>query len=247
MDEKQSRLAVWGLRIAILALVVLAISIVGLRFHLLAFSIPLKGIAVAGLMAIVGLLVSLVGLIITATGRKTGVVTALVGVAIAVIAATPFSTSFLKARSVPPIHDISTDLTNPPQFVAVVPQRAASPNALDRAEPADLAEQQAKAYPDVVPLKLDAQPGKVFDAARDVVHDMGWALDAATPETGLIEATATTSLLHFKDDVVIRITAIDKGTQVDMRSVSRVGMSDLGANAARIEAFMAALKAKLAS
>ncbi len=247
MGGNQSRLATWGMRVSILALVILAISIVGLRFHLLAFSIPLKGIAVAGLVALVGLLVSLIGLVVTATGRKTGLMTALVGVVIAVVAATPFSTSFMKARSVPPIHDISTDLINPPQFVAVVPLRATSPNALDRAEPADLAEQQTKAYPALAPLTVEAQPGKVFDAARDVVHDMGWALDAATPETGLIEATATTSLLHFKDDVVIRITETDTGSKVDMRSVSRVGMSDLGANAARIEAFFAALKAKLAS
>ena len=77
---------------------------------------------------------------------------------------------------------------------------------------------------------------------------MGWELVASTPDTGLIEATATTNLLHFKDDVAIRITKTDAGGSIlDVRSVSRVGMSDLGANAARIEAFIAALKAKLAS
>lgn len=247
MDGNQSRLAVWGMRVAALALAILVLSIIGLRFHLMEFRTPLMGIAVAALVGLLGLLVSLVGLFVTVTGRKTGAATALVGVVVAVVAAAPFAASFPKARSVPPIHDISTDLVNPPQFVAVVPLRAMAPNRLDRAEPADLAEQQAKAYPSLAPLMVETQPGKVFDAARDVIHDMGWELVAAAPETGLIEATATTSLLHFKDDVVIRITETDTGSKVDMRSVSRVGMSDLGANAARIQAFFAALKAKLAS
>lgn len=248
MNEDQSRLAGWGMRLAILALVVLLACIVGLRYDLLAFRIPLMGIALAGLLGVIALILSVIGLVVALTGRKTGAPVALAGIVIAVIAATPFSTAFVKGRSVPPIHDISTDLANPPQFVAVVPLRAGSPNALDRSEPADLAEQQAKAYPNLAPLPVDAPPGKVFEAARDVVHDMGWTLVAATPETGLIEATASTTLLNFRDDVAIRVTesATSGGSIVDVRSVSRVGMSDLGANAARIEAFLDALKKKLA-
>ncbi len=246
MNENQSRLAAWGSRLAILGLVVLIASILILRFDLMAFRLPLLGIAVAGLLGIVALIVSLIGLVSVLRGKRTGLATALIGIVVALVAATPFTTSFMKGRSVPPIHDITTDLANPPQFVAIAELRASSPNPLDRKEPADLAEQQAKAYPSLAPVALDALPGKTFEAARDVVHDMGWELVAATPETGLIEATATTSLLHFKDDVAIRITETDAGGSiVDVRSVSRVGMSDLGANAARIDAFIAALKAKL--
>tara|TARA_R110000868_G_scaffold47354_2_gene155441 strand:+ start:1546 stop:2289 length:744 start_codon:yes stop_codon:yes gene_type:complete len=244
----QSRLAIWGSRLAILALVVLLASILTLRFDLMAFRTPLMGIAVAGLVGLIALVVSLAGLVIVLRGKRAGLSTAVIGIVGALVAATPFTTSFVKARSVPPIHDITTDLANPPQFVAIVPLRAEAANPLDRAEPADLAAQQAKAYPALAPVALDALPGKVFEAARDVVHDMGWELVSAAPDTGLIEATATTSLLHFKDDVAIRITETDAGGSiVDLRSVSRVGMSDLGANAARIDAFIAALKAKLAS
>tara|TARA_R110000868_G_scaffold63367_8_gene191388 strand:+ start:2379 stop:3122 length:744 start_codon:yes stop_codon:yes gene_type:complete len=244
----QSRLAIWGSRLAILALAVLFISIVALRFDLMAFRTPLLGIAVAGLLGLIALIVSLIGLISVLRGKRLGLTTALIGIVVALVAATPFTTSFMKGRSVPQIHDISTDLANPPQFVAIVPLRAEAPNSLDRAEPADLAEQQAKAYPALAPVALDALPGKTFEAARDVVNDMGWELVSAAPDAGLIEATATTSLLHFKDDVAIRITETDAGGSiVDVRSVSRVGMSDLGANAARIDAFSAALKAKLAS
>jgi uncharacterized protein (DUF1499 family) len=233
------------MRIAVVALVVLVLGIVGNRYELVQFKIALLAIAIAGLIGLLGALVSLVGLVFAFRGGKSGALLALVGIVVGIIALTPLGTSFVKGRSVPPIHDITTDLSNPPQFVAIVPLRATSPNPLDRALPADLAELQAKAYPDLAPLSLQEQPGKVFDAAREVAHDMGWEIVAATPETGLIEATATTSLLRFKDDIVVRVVERDAATVVDVRSVSRVGMSDLGTNAARIRAYLSALKSKL--
>ncbi|HEY4343143.1 MAG TPA: DUF1499 domain-containing protein [Parvibaculum sp.] len=241
----QSRAAVWGMRIGVVALILLALAIIANRYELVVFKFAILGIAIAGALGIIAVIVSLIG-IVRVLGGKAGMGIAIAGVVLGLIAATPFTTSFVKGRSVPPIHDITTDLSNPPQFVAVVPLRATSPNPLDRAAPADLAALQAKAYPDLAPLKLQEQPGKVFDAARDVAHDMGWEIVAATPETGLIEATATTSLLRFKDDIVVRVVEPDAGTVVvDVRSVSRVGMSDLGTNAARIRAYLSALKAKL--
>ena len=241
----QSKTARWGLRVAVLALVVLALSIIALRYELLAFRLPLLGIAVAGAVGLVALILSLVGLFATLTGRKSGTLVAVLGVVIAVVAMLPLSTSFIKGRSVPPIHDITTDLANPPQFVAVVPLRVGV-NPINRKEPANLAELQAKAYPTLVPQQFNVPAGVVYDAARDVARDMGWNIVAATPETGLIEATATTGLLRFKDDVVIRVVENGAGATLDIRSVSRVGMSDLGTNAKRIETFLAALKAKLA-
>ncbi|WP_293551160.1 DUF1499 domain-containing protein [Parvibaculum sp.] len=233
------------MRIAVVALVVLVLGIVGNRYELVQFKIALLAIAIAGLIGLLGALVSLAGLVFAFRGGKSGALLALVGIVVGIIALTPLGTSFVKGRSVPPIHDITTDLSNPPQFAAIVPLRATSPNPLDRASPADLAELQAKAYPDLAPLSLQEQPGKVFDAAREVAHDMGWEIVAATPETGLIEATATTSLLRFKDDIVVRVVERDAATVVDVRSVSRVGMSDLGTNAARIRAYLSALKTKL--
>ncbi|MGV8998351.1 MAG: DUF1499 domain-containing protein [Parvibaculaceae bacterium] len=241
----QSKLALWGLRVAILALVVLVVSILALRYELLAFRVPLLGIAVAGLLGFVGLVLSLIGLIITLGGKRTGTLGALVGVIIAVVAMVPFTTSYVKGSKVPRIHDISTDLVSPPEFVAIVPLRAGA-NPLDRKDPADLSDLQAKAYPTLVTQEFNVPAGVVFDAARGVAHDMGWEIVASTPDTGLIEATATTGLLRFKDDVAIRVVENGSATKVDVRSVSRVGQSDLGTNAARIEAFLAALKAKLA-
>jgi uncharacterized protein (DUF1499 family) len=246
MAGDQSRTVVWGSRLAFLALIVLLLSVTGLRWHLVAFRTPLLGIAVAGLVGIVALLVTLFGFISVARGHKSGLSTALVAAVMAIIAATPLTVSFFKMRGVPAIHDITTDLTNPPQFSAVVALRGDGSNPLDRKVPADLAALQQKAYPDLAPMEVNIPPGKVFEAAREVVHDMGWTVDAATPETGMIEATATTPLLRFMDDVAIRITETDHGSRVDMRSVSRVGKSDLGTNAARIFKFETALMQKIA-
>lgn len=141
-----------------------------------------------------------------------------------------------KARSVPPIHDISTDLENPPAFDAILPLRADAPNPAAYGGP-EVAEQQREAYPDIETLTFDRAPAVVFDAAQAAARDMGWEIVAADPTEGHIEAVATTPWFGFKDDVVVRIEAENGRTAVDVRSVSRVGRSDLGANAARIRAF----------
>ncbi len=149
------------------------------------------------------------------------------------------------ARSVPPIHDITTDVTDPPQFVDVLPLRADAPNSADYAGDSIAALQQA-AYPDVQPLTVSAPPADVFAAAREAADAMGWDLVAADSATGRIEATATTTWFGFKDDIVVRVRAEGTGTRVDVRSVSRVGRSDVGANAARIRAYVQALTERVA-
>lgn len=244
--EDRSRAAVWGSRIGIAAIVLLVLAIAANHMGLLGYKLPLMGIAGGALLGLIAILTSLVGLIIALRG-KGGAGVALLGVVLGVVAAAPVATTLVAGRSVPRIHDITTDLSNPPQFDAVVALREGAPNALDRATPPDLAEQQQKAYPDLATLTVSEQPGKVYEAALETAKQMGWTIDASTPEKGLIEATAVTKLIGFKDDVAIRVTETEGGAAVDVRSVSRVGMSDLGANAKRIRAYLAALKAKLAA
>lgn len=140
------------------------------------------------------------------------------------------------ARGLPAIHDISTDLANPPQFEAVLPFRAGAPNSLD-VDPA-VAEQQRLAYPDLVTRVVPRGAGDVFDAAVDAARDMGWEVVSADRARGRIEATASTRWFGFKDDVVVRLSPDGAGTRVDVRSVSRVGRGDLGANAQRIRDFL---------
>lgn len=141
-----------------------------------------------------------------------------------------------RAASVPPIHDITTDLDNPPEFQAVVPLRADAPNSLER--PDTLAAQQREGYPNLVPLTLSMTPDQAYDRALALVQDKGWEIVTADRSAGRIEATDTTRFFGFKDDVVIRITPWGSGARVDLRSVSRVGRSDVGTNARRIEDFM---------
>ena len=146
------------------------------------------------------------------------------------------------ARRVPPIHDITTDLAEPPAFVAVLPLRAGSPNKAEYGGDSVAAQQRA-GYPDLGPLRVAAPPGLAFRRAADAARAMGWELVAADSAAGRVEATATTRWFGFKDDVVVRVRPDGAGSRVDVRSVSRVGGSDVGANAARIRAYLARVAA----
>jgi uncharacterized protein (DUF1499 family) len=146
---------------------------------------------------------------------------------------------FMTARSVPPIHDISTDTANPPTFDAVVPLRKDAPNPLEYTQ--DVAAQQRAAYPDIKPLILEIPAAQVFDRASRAANEAGWEIVASSADTWRIEATDTTPFFGFKDDVVVRLTPIGTRTVVDVRSVSRVGRSDIGTNARRIRDYLAAL------
>jgi uncharacterized protein (DUF1499 family) len=144
-------------------------------------------------------------------------------------------------RALPFIHDITTDTQNPPLFVDVVPLRADAKNPVEYAGE-EVASQQRSGYPDIQPVDLPSPVESTFASALEIARNMGWDIVAQEPGEGRIEATATTQWFGFKDDVVIRIKATPSGSRLDMRSKSRVGRSDVGANAARIRKFVAALK-----
>jgi uncharacterized protein (DUF1499 family) len=145
-----------------------------------------------------------------------------------------------EVRVVPAINDISTDTRNPPAFVALIPSRAGVtvPPGYPGGETAD---KQRRAYPDIRPLDLPVPPTTAFARALDAAKGMGWQIAAADAAAGRIEATATTPWFGFRDDVVIRVAAAPAGSRIDVRSVSRVGKSDLGTNAKRIRAYLAKL------
>jgi uncharacterized protein (DUF1499 family) len=144
-----------------------------------------------------------------------------------------------QARRVPPIHDITTDLERPPKFVAVLPLREGAPNPATYGG-SEVADAQRRSYPDIKPLMLNVPPATAYNRAlASAVHGMGWQLVAADSTAGRIEATATTPWFGFKDDVVILIRPDGSGSRIDVRSVSRVGRSDLGVNAQRIRTYLA--------
>ncbi|MGM8899411.1 MULTISPECIES: DUF1499 domain-containing protein [unclassified Psychrobacter] len=141
------------------------------------------------------------------------------------------------AKNVPPIHDISTDLTNPPKFVAIVPLRADAPNPVEYAGE-ETAKQQRNAYPELQTLTYTQSKSELVKATEQAAVNLGWDLVNVDASTGIVEATDSTTWFGFKDDIVIRVT--DEGGEhlVDIRSKSRVGGSDLGTNAERIRSFI---------
>src|SRR5436190_14093134 len=129
-------------------------------------------------------------------------------------------------RTVPSIHDITTDPDNPPAFVAVVPLREAASGNPAAYEGPRIAEQQRQAYSDIVPLNVAMAPGPAFNRALDTAQRLGWAIVAADDAAGRIEASEKTRWFGFTDDIVIRITPSGAGSRIDLRSSSRLGRSD---------------------
>lgn len=203
----------------------------------------------AGAAAVV---LSLIGLGATLPGgNRYGLIISLIGLAAGGVSAGYVGNQYFIVRTSPFIHDISTDLQNPPRFQAAVAAREAFASETgqemnDLRFDANVALQQQAGYPDIAPLTLNASPAEVFEKAEALVERNEWEFLAQDQQAGRIEATATTRFYKFKDDIVIRLTPTGTGTsvstRVDMRSASRVGLSDVGVNAARIKDFLAALK-----
>lgn len=141
-----------------------------------------------------------------------------------------------RAQRLPSIHDITTDLENPPAFQAILAKRADASNTLDR--PPQLTLMQREGYPDLAPITLPTPPAATFDRALAVAQASGWEIVTADKSTGRIEATDTTRWFGFTDDIVVRLTPWGAGTRVDVRSAARTGAGDLGRNASRIRRFL---------
>lgn len=145
------------------------------------------------------------------------------------------------AKTVPPIHDIATDLENLPSFSTLtIPE--------DNLRGVDTVENWKKlhreGYADLTGIMLDKPPAEVIAKAEELAKARGWTIESANPEAGRLEAVAYASYIRFEDIVVVRATDAGGGkTRVDMRSISRVGISDVGENAKRIRAFLADLQA----
>jgi len=148
--------------------------------------------------------------------------------------------SLVSAGNTPRIHDITTDTADPPVFTRAQQVRGPDANSLD-IKPDSIARQRA-AYPDLRTLHSSLSPGEAFDRALRVAGDLGWKVYYQDRATGSIEAVDTTRFMAFKDDVVIRIRGEGHGSLVDLRSVSRVGEGDVGANAKRIRTFLKAFQ-----
>ena len=234
-----------GLALAVLAPLTLALSAVGSRWDWWDFRtgfVLFRWALYGGLAAAVVCLTGLVLALLARAGRPALLSLAALAL-LAAVAVVPV-THLRGAGRVPPIHDITTDLEDPPRLVAVLPRRQGAPNPAEHAGPA-LAAQQRAGYPDLGPARFGAPPDRVFARAVEVARGLGWEIVAAVPAEGRLEATDRTRWFGFRDDVVVRVRPDGAGSRVDVRSVSRVGRSDLGTNARRIRAFGKALREAL--
>ena len=229
--------------VAVVGLGVLLLVATGLVYRRELWSLPTAFTVFkwAAWLGLAGALLSVVGLFAT---RPAGRRTVGFGLALLVAMATVWIPWSWKQRAggVPSIHDITTDTQDPPPFVAILPLRAGARNPAAYGGDSVAAKQRV-AYPDIVPVTLPVSPAVAFDRARAAAAAMGWTMVAADSASGRIEATAVTRFFGFKDDVVIRVRpAGPSASRVDVRSVSRIGSSDLGTNAARIREYMARLR-----
>lgn len=232
----------WLKRLSYLALVGFPLAVLGTRLGLFDFRVAFSGITYTVYLAVALVFLGLVVFFMQRKSNPDGAKAARWATIISLIPLLGIGTQLVTARSVPEIHNISTDMADPPVFTKIAEIRASTDNSLEY-DQEKLASVQQKAYPAVKTLVTTMSKAEAHERALVVSEALGWELVYEDVLAGIVEATETTALWAFKDDVVIRIREHESGgTAVDLRSVSRVGRSDLGANAKRIEKFLTAFE-----
>jgi uncharacterized protein (DUF1499 family)/uncharacterized membrane protein (DUF485 family) len=238
--EKEAREATWARRMALFFLQLLILTVVLHRFAGLGtpaavnlIGVSVIGMAIAVIIAVISLVRIWFGGQIGAAQDFGAIALGLIGLALPVY--------FLsKLVLLPPLTDVQTSPADPLQFTVLSADRPRDANPLTNPD-AEKAELQAEAYPDIGPMYLERSAPEVYALVNEAVGRLGWTVVVnETPgESGVgrIEATDSTMILGFTDDVVVRVKGDDAHTLIDMRSVSRYGMHDFGTNADRIRAF----------
>ena len=248
-DKRLSLIATLGFLIGIVSVGALFAAAFGYREGMWDYPFALLTIMkYTTYAALGGVVISLIGLgAVLPGGSRRGWLIALLGLIASGGASGYVLQQYYIVKTVPFIHDISTDTDNPPEFVAVLPIRESYGAA--RGEPMNpidytpaVALQQRAGYPDLGPLEVPADAADVLEKAEALAEAMEWEIVAVDAAAGRLEATATSRWFRFKDDIVVRLTTTGAGTRIDVRSVSRVGRSDVGQNAARIKEFLTALE-----
>lgn len=268
----RSKLASLALALSLLLPVWFMIAALGVKFGLWPWRLGLGVLIVqwgprlliaAAVVAVIALIAVLVR-----TPRR-GWQTALIALLIPALGFGYMGWVRTQSADIPPIHDVATDIADPPtpseRLLALRAADDANP-VLDMTAPLTAADAYQgprfarfgdknlgqvghEAYPAVRTLRVAAPPSAVFAAARKASSDMGWSLVSEDEVSGRIEATSETFWFGFKDDVIIRVrpAADGGGSLVDVRSISRVGLSDLGANARRIGSWRTRVSAELSN
>jgi len=241
-QEPASRLAIWARRMAVFSLPVALLAIVIERAGLFEIVPVLATFAAALIMATVAILLAAVAFVVIwrhgVEGLGAAATAMLIGIA---LLAYPAYLS-VKAYRLPAISDVTTDPIDPPRFETIgrLRSREANPVAYAGLYAAEL---QKAAYPDIVPLETTSNAKTAYEAAIAVIKKRRWnVVNEREPQPGrrdgYIEAVARTPVMGFRDDVAVRVRPAGQGARIDVRSASRYGRHDFGANATRVKALL---------
>lgn len=246
--KRDSRLAIWARRIALFCAQLLIVGVALHRFEAIGSMELTNLLAVSIAGALASLIMAVVALGQIWARGTLGVGTALGAFCISLLLLAGPLWHLPSLLFKPKINDIATDTASPPKFVALRGKRPSDANGYDYPG-ADFAAQQAQAYPDIRPMTLERSREETYDLVIDAVQAMGWdvvlAKRPSDTDAGRIEAVATTPIVSFADDVAIAITSARNESRIDVRSASRYGEHDFGANAARIRRLFANVKTGL--
>jgi uncharacterized protein (DUF1499 family) len=243
--KRDSKLAVWARRIALFSVQLLIIGVLLHRFAKIGSLELTNLLAVSIAGALVALIMGLVALGQIWSRGTLGVGTALtaMGASLVMLAIPLWHLPSLLFK--PKINDIVTDPRAPPVFIALIDKRPADANPLDYSAKS-FADKQVRAYPEIRPMTLERSREETYELVLGAVKVMGWEVVVSQPPSdeaaGRIEAVAHTPLASYADDVAIMVSSVRNESRIDVRSASRYGEHDFGANAARIQRLFASVK-----
>lgn len=250
-DQGTFRIATWADWFARFDLLLLLISVLSHRFQLIDTPSFFWLLAITGLIAVLALMISVAALRRAWQRGEQGSGRAIRGALVAALILVPFCYAGWLVVQYPALHDISTDLEDPPRLDTLAARRGGDMTPIDRID-AEEAEQQLFAYPEITGRRYAAAPDTVNEALAFLVTARGWDVvnhsqrSEPLPET-TIELVAQTPVFGFLADIAIRFTDEGETTYVDMRSASRYGAHDLGDNAKRIAKFLNDLDIEMAN
>jgi uncharacterized protein (DUF1499 family) len=237
-SEPFSALATWSRRLAVFSAIATVVSVMVVRFGFLETKFALATLFGALAFAGLSILAAFAGLVAIWRDGSRGIGRILTALLLNTLVLAYPAYLAVRYRSLPAIHDITTDPINPPQFEELA--RLRGTDGANTAVYAGLysAEQQRLAYPEIEPVELDLTAQRAFDIVQKLVARRKWlVIDARAPQPrqpGHIEAVAKTPVLGLREDIAIRIAPDSDGSRVDIRSASRYFEHDLGSNAERV-------------
>lgn len=230
--------AIWSRRLALFSGQLVLLGIVLHRFASLPTPVAINVFAASFVGAGVAVLLSFVAFVLIWRQGRSGAWSAFAGLVFGLLLFAWPAAYVPTVLALPPIHDVTTDPVSPPQFVALAKQRPTAANSAAYGG-AEVAKQQAEAYPDIRPFVLPRSVTETYEIVGEVARRLRWKVaNEVAPQgkgrPGYIEAVDRTLVVGFADDVVIRIDGDQREARIDVRSASRFGQHDLGRNATRV-------------